>query len=264
MNTILQTRETELPRTSNERVLDIVLKEDDLNWKDLIHGLVREENMDPWDIDLSILAEKFLEMLSTLKNMDFRIGGKMVLTSSILLKMKSDHLMNDGFTAFDNLINGPEELQEDFLDDDSFEFEQTDIKQFLNGEQQLVPRTPQPRERKVSVFDLVDALENALDVDMRRRLNLSRRPEEEPLRAEGKAPFDLGAKMSAMNKQLANMFTKKETKIFFTDLLAEQTSKIDLVYTFLPLLHLENQQKVELLQKEHFGPIQITIFNRTL
>ena len=134
MNTTIQTRETDLPKSSSERVIDIILKEDDINWKDLIYNLVREENMDPWDIDVSVLAGKFLEMLSTLKNMDFRIGGKMVLTSSLLLKMKSDHLMKDGFAGLDNLINGPEEMEE-FLDEGSFEFEQTDINHFLNGDQ---------------------------------------------------------------------------------------------------------------------------------
>lgn len=265
MNTIIQTRDSDLPKKSHERVLDIVLNQDDLNWKDLIYGLIREENMDPWDIDVSILAGKFLEMLSTLKEMDFRIGGKMVLTSSLLLKMKSDHLMNDGFSALDNLINGYDELQEeDLLDEGSFEFEQTGINQFFNDGQKLVPRTPQPRERKVSVFDLVDALESALDIDMRRKINLSNHKEDEPMTIGGKSPFDLSEKMQSMQKTLAKMFMKKETKVFFKNLVPENAGKIDMIYTFLPLLHLENQRKVDLNQEEHFGPIEVTVFNKAL
>lgn len=265
MNTIIQPREADLPRTSQQRVLDLVLKEDDLNWKDVIHNLVREENMDPWDLDVSLLSDKFIEMMNTLKEMDFRIGGKMVLTSSLLLKIKSDNLMNDGFSALDSLIQGEEEfLDEDMLESDGFEFEQTDINQFLNDERKLVPRTPQPRERKVSVFDLVNALENALTVDMRRKFNINRSEREKEIEAKGKSSFDLASAMQSIQSNISKKFMSKETTILFRDLLPENPAKLDLVYTFLPLLHLETQRKVNLHQDESFGPIGVTIFNREL
>ena len=38
-----------------------------------------------------------------------------------------------------------------------------------SGKPQIYPRTPQPRKRKVSVFDLVQALEKALEVENRRK-----------------------------------------------------------------------------------------------
>jgi len=265
MNTIIQPRESDLPRTSQQRVLDLVIKEDDLNWKDVIYGLVREENMDPWDLDVSLLSDKFIEMISSLKEMDFRIGGKMVLTSSLLLKIKSDHLMNDGFSALDSLIQGDEEfLEEDMFEGDSFEFEQTDINQFLNDERKLVPRTPQPRERKVSVFDLVNALENALTVDMRRKFNINRSEMEETMEAKGKSPFDLAAAMQTIHSNISKKFMKKETTVLFKDLLPDNPAKLDLVYTFLPLLHLENQRKINLSQEVAFDPISVTIFNKEL
>jgi len=270
MNTVIKLRGDDsiqpIPN-SQQRVVDIVLKEDDLNWKDLIYNLIQEENMDPWDIDLALLSKKFIELLDTLKKMDFRIGGKMVLTASLLLKIKSDNLMNDGIESLNSLI---EDSQEEYLDDsgfdqEPFEFEQLNIDQFLNDERKLVPRTPQPRERKVSVFDLVDALESALATDMRRKFSLSRSQkedvEEEP---ERKNEFDLLKKMNSLQGDLKKLFTKKKTKVFLHDLLPENYSKEDLIFTFLPLLHLENQRKVDLAQEEHFGPVEVSIFNRKL
>lgn len=248
-------------KSSHEKVLDIVMKEDDLNWKDLIMDLVRVEGMNPWDIDVSLLSQRFVEMLTELKQMDFRVSGKMVLASSLLLKIKSDRLLLDGIAGLDSLINGP--VEEEFLEEeDAFEYEQYDLQQFLNDQKKIVPRTPQPRERKVSVFDLVNALEQALDQDARRHKVMARSRGDAP---EVKAPtkvFDLSETMQSISTKIGKLFIKPTTKIYFHDLLPESAGKQETVYTFLPLLHLENQRKVNLEQPEHFGPIQVLVKNR--
>lgn len=255
MNTMIATP-TQDARSSHEKVIDIVLKEDDLNWKELIYDLVRKENMNPWDINVSLLAEKFIVMLNKLRQMDFRIGGKMVLTSSLLLKLKSDKLLLDDLQSFDDLLNGTDE---EALDE-GFEFEQTDINHFLTNNRKLVPRTPQPRERKVSVFDLVEALEQALETDVKRQRALSKvNTDEEPVAP--KKSFDLTETMNILQGQLRKLFTKKKSKVFFHDLLKGE-SKHDKVFTFLPLLHLDYQRKLDLLQTEHFGDIEIHVHNR--
>lgn len=260
MNPVTSVRNPDQAPTPHDRVMDIVFTQDDLNWKDLMYDLVRQEGMDPWNIDVSLLAEKFLVMLKELKEMDFRISGKMVLASSLLLKIKSDKLLLEDIAGLDSLINGPAE--EDFLDDDGFEFEQQDLQAFFNEQKKIVPRTPQPRERKVSVFDLVDALEQALEQDIKRQRVLSRHRYEVEVKAPTRV-FDLSETMETIQDKLAKMFVKPTTKVFFDDLVPED-SKEAKVYTFLPLLHLENQQKVGLNQEEHFGPIEVKIFNKRL
>jgi segregation and condensation protein A len=199
-------------------------------------------------------------MLKELKEMDFRISGKMVLASSLLLKIKSDKLLLEDIAGLDSLINGPE--QEDFLDDDGFEFEQQDLQAFFNDQKKIIPRTPQPRERQVSVFDLVDALEQALSQDSKRQRVLSRHRDEVEVHTP-KSVFDLSETMETIQEKLGKLFVKPTTRVFFDDLIPDQ-SKEAKVYTFLPLLHLENQQKVALSQEEHFGPIEVTIYNRKL
>ncbi|MGM5481500.1 MAG: segregation/condensation protein A [Nanobdellota archaeon] len=253
------------PQTSQERVVNIVLNEDDLNWRDLIYKLVQEEGMDPWNIDVSKLAARFLKMMETLKEADFRIGGKVVLASSLLLKIKSDRLLLDDIQNLDNLINDVQEPDEDLLDEsEAFEFEQSNLDQFLNDEKKIVPRTPQPRERKVSVFDLVDALEQALETDVKRKQQVLRRNQQEEQTFETpKKTFDLSEKMQTMHKTLKKMFMKRTTRVYFNDLLPSQ-EKLDTVFTFIPLLHMENQRKIDLQQEEHFGPIEVHMHNRKL
>ena len=48
----------------------------------------------------------------------------------------------------------------------------------------------------------------------------------------------------------------KKDKLTFTKLL-NSDSKEDKIYTFIPLLHLETDKKVNLDQKQHFGEIEI-------
>ncbi|MGM5480202.1 MAG: segregation/condensation protein A [Nanobdellota archaeon] len=249
---------------SQDKLVNLIFEQDSIDWKDVIYRLVQEEGMNPWDIDVSKLSTRFLQMLETLKEADFRIGGKMVLASSLLLKIKSDRLLLEDIQNLDKLLQEPQDEQEDILEDDSgFEFEQSGLNQFLNDEKKLVPRTPQPRERKVSVFDLVSALEQALESDVSRKKRVLSQQNNEPSFDNRAKSFDINEAMDSMQKNLKKLFLKKTTTVFFNDLLTSNNGK-EIVYTFLPLLHLENQRKVDLQQQKHFGPIKVLMNNRKL
>ena len=127
-------------KLTNEKIFNMLFVEDELSWKDLIYSLIESEQMNPWDIDVSQLSNKFLEMLKTLKELDFRISGKMVLASAILLKMKSDILIDQDIANFDNMMNATEENMP-LEDNQSRLLDQS-------GKPAIFPKTPQPRKRK--------------------------------------------------------------------------------------------------------------------
>jgi len=149
---------------AEEKIFTVLFKGDEITWQALLYDLVSIEGMDPWDIDVSQLAHKFLDRLSKLKKMDFRLSGKIILAAAILLKIKSNRLLKEDIAALDAIINATEE-ELDLLR----ELEQIGLDPALADRPRLYPRTPQPRRRKVSIFDLVDALEQALEVEARRR-----------------------------------------------------------------------------------------------
>lgn len=236
---------------TNEKLFNILFVEDELSWKDVIYSLIDSEQMDPWDIDLSIIAQKFLEMLNKLKEMDFRISGKMVLAAAILLKMKSERLIEEDIAKFDNVLNN---IEENFPDTDSGDYNsESNI-----SPPQIVPRTPQPRKRKVSVFDLVKALEKALEVDSRRKKVVKGKKITAPIIPEKK--FDLGKSMDEIYSRIEKHYSGKLKKNTLTfDNLVLSYSKRDKVLTFVPLLHLESFRKVDLEQNTHFDPIVIKL-----
>src|SRR3989344_5656361 len=140
-----------IEETTQKHILDLIVHKDDVSWKNIIFELISSEQMDPWDINISLLAQRFLEELKKLKEMDFRISGKVVLASAILLKLKADKLRDEELTALDNLIHSADEPIDLGLD----ELQQFEEPAYAE-KPQLIPRTPQPRKRKVSVYDLVE------------------------------------------------------------------------------------------------------------
>jgi len=233
---------------SHERIFQILYKEDEVTWQSLLYELVKKEGMNPWDINISLLTKKYIDTIKKLKELDFRISGKVLLAAAILLKMKSNRLLNEDISEFDRLITEEEELVE--------ELDLEEQQQYKPGERPiLIPRTPQPRKRKVSIFDLVNALEKALEVKQRRVLNSI--PPMDVKIPERKR--DITEVIREVYSRIKSFFMiNSQKKLTFTQLVPSQ-KKEDKIFTFIPLLHLTNQRKVNLEQKEHFGEIEIML-----
>jgi segregation and condensation protein A len=236
-----------------ERIFSILLDQDEITWRTLLVELVKSEEMDPWDIDVSILSNKYIDMLKKMKEMNLIISGKVILAAAILLRMKSDRLLNEDLNYFDSLMTPPED--EDIYDQVAQELSIDRKAAAALAMQKLIPKTPQPRKRKVSVHDLISALQQALEVQRRRVL--SNVPTTQMKIPDKK--IDLSEVMRTLYEKISNFFsTKKGPKLTFTHLVPGNTREAK-VYTFIPLLHLSNQHKVNLLQEEHFGEIEIQL-----
>ena len=234
-----------------DQILDMLLKEDEITWQTILKDLVKSEEMDPWDIDISLLTNRYLDIIKKMEEMNFFVSGKIILASSILLNIKSKRLMTEHIEQFDNFLfqsDEPEEF-EDFIEDD----EQMVL------EPRLTIKTPQTRKKKVSMRDLVNALEMAIEVDKKRKI---RHLEKETIMPEIKLPErqeDITDQLKNIYQNIVNYFDeKKGTKLTFSKLIPSE-SREDKIITFVPLLHLENQKKVKTNQEISFGEIDIKL-----
>ena len=66
--------------------------DDEVEPVELLVGLADEGEIDPWDIDIVAVTDKFLDRLD---EADLRTGGRALFYASVLLRMKSDHLLED-------------------------------------------------------------------------------------------------------------------------------------------------------------------------
>lgn len=234
-----------------DQILQIVVQQNDIGWKSIIYDLVRSEKMNPWDVDISSLTQKYIDMLKKFKELDLKLSGKVLLAAAILLKIKSKKLVGDDLSEFDKLLASAD--QEQFYDELEQELkkgEQTALESGIIFE--LEHKLPQPRKRKVSVFELVKALEKALEVKRRRFDRIITAHVSIPERK-----FDITIAIKGIYDKILGLFSRLK-KLTFSDLLTSQ-KKEDKIYTFIPLIYLANQNKVELKQDVHFGEIEIQI-----
>src|SRR3989338_3567408 len=153
-----------------DKLLEMLLKEDEITWQTIILDLVKTGELDPWNVDISILSNKYLEVIKRLQKANLFISGKVLLASALLLKIKSDKLLNEDFANFDAILFPPPEVEslDDFLDYKSKRIE-------LDTKPRLTIKTPQARKKKVTVDDLISALEKALEVNERKILRIAER-----------------------------------------------------------------------------------------
>ncbi|MFC1768539.1 segregation/condensation protein A [Nanoarchaeota archaeon] len=231
-----------------EKIYQMLFNSDDVTWQTMLYELVKKEDMDPWDIDVTAITKKYIEILKELKAHDFRVSGKVLLAAAILLRIKSNRLVGADLDQFDRMLQEPEEI-EDVLD--TYE---DDLYRRDEGNPNLIPRTPQPRKRKVSIFDLVNALEKALEVKQRRVIQRIPIVMHAPEKTR-----DISEIIKDLYFKIKKIFGVKGVKTLRFSQLIPSDKKDDKVYTFIPLLHLCNQRKVDLNQEMHFGEIDVVL-----
>ncbi len=235
-----------------EQVFDLLLKQEDISWKNILQELVRTEQMDPWNIDLAMLAKRYIQVIREMQGHDFRISGKILLAAAFLLKMKAAYLVEHDISNLDKLINQAEVVDEEELFDD-----------LAGGKREklqvsLIPRTPQPRTRKVSIDDLIDALQRAMA--SRKRILAQNRP---IMMALPKRNIDILGVIRDLYHKIIYYSEKEQSKVLaFSRLLPPRAGKKEKVYTFIPLLHLEHQRKIETSQEKPFEEIYVRLLKK--
>ncbi len=234
----------------HDKIFEILFTKDDISWQSLLLELVKSEGMDPWDIDVSILTQRYIEMLKNIKKLDFHVTGKVVLAAALLLKVKSSRLVGEDISNLDRLFAATQGELDGFDDSELMQYEGGDEQG--NPVPTLIPHTPQPRKRKVSIYDLIEALQKAMDVKKRRLMRYL--PKGQTFTVPTRT-FDIGNAIRELYLRIKKYYYENE-KLTFSQLIPSE-EKADKVYTFIPLLHLTSQRKIDLIQQEHFGEIEI-------
>ena len=235
-------------KVGQQQVQDLLFNER-LSWQAIIQDLISSEQLDPWDIDLSILAQKYLEKIRELEEANFIISSKVLLAASLLLRLKSELLLNRDLHSLDEILYGKKEVK-------VYSQERIELDEDVPG---LVPRTPLPRHKKVSLQELIKALSHALSTEDRRikRVLVLKQHELEAHIPLQRKFFNLQDKITGIYSRLKEIFSKSDEKVALSQL--STMAYEDRLMTFVSLLHLDNQQKVWLEQDGHFEEIWVLL-----
>lgn len=198
--------------------------------------LAKKGEIDPWDIDIALATEKFLQYIDSMEKRDLRIPARTLLYASILLRLKSDCMEEqkeqEPEPVAEEIEEGPEEVIEDQL-----------------------PRPPLRRhtKRPVTLDELISELKKAEMVGRRKAMR-----EHWPSTEE--KPLDLSHdegiedRIKALGPILDDLFSESPT-ITFRNINSKNSSTEDGVTNYISLLFMAQRKQVWLDQEEIFGEL---------
>ncbi len=233
-------------KIDQEQIHDLLFGEK-LSWQAIIYELINTEQLNPWDLDLILLANKYLEKIRELEEANFFVSSKVILAAALLLRIKSEILLNDYIQSLDDILFGKKEEKK-------YVQERIELDEEIP---QLIPRTPLPRFKKVSLQELMAALGKAIHTETRRirKVVLQKQQEIETAAVLPKKTINIQEKIRNIYGRLKEIFSKKEERLAFSEFAGNNIE--DKIMTFVPLLHLDSQHKVLLEQEGHLEEIWI-------
>jgi segregation and condensation protein A len=222
---------------------------------DLLLHLIKKEEVDIYQVNLTRLATQFIEYIEVMRLLDLDVAGEFLVMASTLMYIKSRELL-------------PRDLQAPPTEEDDGEDPRWELirqlvayKKFKDAAVQLqareiqqehsyarlppLPEMPAPAVSKleVSLFDLINAINSVLK-------RVGQRPELREI-------FEDKWSVSERIQYLAKLVAEKGL-VKFSDLFANAGSRSEVVCTFLALLELIRLKQLVCLQPEDFGEIEIT------
>lgn len=236
------------PSVKQEQIHDILFNRD-IGWQEIIYDLINTEQLNPWDIDITILTEGYLTKIQNIEETDFFVSSKVLLAASLLLRIKSEILLNRHLKSIDEILFGKKEEKYHKL-------ERIELDEEIP---ELVPKSPVPRFKKVTLKELIEALNQAITTENRRikKEIINRNALRETGISLPKRKFSIKNKIRQLHDKLLGHFktNKDHKKITYTGFIGEDRE--ERIISFSPLLHLESQNKIWMHQTEHFEEIDI-------
>lgn len=200
--------------------------------------LARKGEINPWDVDLTQVTEKFLERIEAMGDRDLPALGRTLLYASILLRMKSD-----------SIEEGEEEPEDDLLD----EFDDvTPIVRRRTVEGLPAPPIRRRTRRPVTLDELIAELKRAEKVAERKVGRAREMPEPTVEDAMERAHEEgIEERIRSLRGLIFERLAGKD-RISFSDL-----GESD-VLNYVSLLFMAGRREIWLTQETLFGELYIS------
>jgi segregation and condensation protein A len=221
---------------------------------DLLLYLIKKEEVDIYEVNLTRLATQFIEYIETLRMLDLEIAGEFLVMAATLMYIKSRELLPvDQRAQTEGEEEGEDprwELIRQLVEYKKFKDAAAQLQALEARQEDVFPRMPgklefapeSPARPEVSLFDLVNAV----------NVVLKRFGQRADLRDIFEDKWTVSEKIEHLLRALSERASLK-----FSDLFEGVTSRSEVVVTFLALLELIRLRQVTAVQREPFGEIEI-------
>jgi segregation and condensation protein A len=222
---------------------------------DLLLYLIKKEEVDIYEVNLTRLAEQFIAYIDTMRMLDLEIAGEFLVMAATLMLIKSRELL----PVEQRAETEPEEEGEDprwelvrqLVEYKKFKDAASQLQALETRQGDVFARDPgkiefareeAPNRPDVSIFDLLNAVNSVL-----KRFHKRDDPREI---FEDK--WSVSEKIELLIKSLSDRPTLK-----FSQLFAGASSRTEVVVTFLAVLELIRLKQLVAVQNETFGDIEL-------
>ncbi len=226
---------------------------------DLLLYLVKKEEVDIYEVNLTKLATQFIEHIEMMRRLDLEVAGEFLVMAATLMYIKSKELLP---VEKQVVVEGEEdeedprwELIRQLVEYKKFkdaaaklqvrETEQESVFARQPGKPEFTESLQEPEQKlQVSVFDLIGAVNNIL-----KRFQAKE--------GESRDIFQDKWTVSEKIETILNTIEAK-TSVKFSELFTNAVSRTEVVVTFLAMLELIRLKRVMITQPEPFADIEIS------
>src|ERR1043165_8307684 len=222
---------------------------------DLLLYMIKKEEVDIYEVNLTKLATQFIEYIELMRMLDLELAGEFLVMASTLMYIKSRELLPVDLQV---AVEGEDEAEDprwelirQLVEYKKFKDAAAQLQTLEAQQENIFPRLPaklefasaQPAPKPdVSVFDLLNAVNTIL-----KRFEA---------RDSSRDVFEDKWTVSEKIEHLVKVIRERGAMKFST-LFADATSRSEVVCTFLALLELIRLKQLVCAQSEDFGEIEI-------
>jgi segregation and condensation protein A len=222
---------------------------------DLLLYLIKKEEVDIYEVNLTKLATQFIEYIDLMREFDLEVAGEFLVMASTLMYIKSRELLPvDQQVQAEGEEEGEDprwELIRQLVEYKKFKDAAAELQTLEARQENIFPRLPGKLELEcpaplpkpdVSIFDLLNAVNSVL----------KRFGQREGSGAIFEDKWTVSEKIEFILRVLA-----ERGSLRFSELFETAASRSEVVCTFLALLELIRLKQIVCAQPEPFGEIEI-------
>ncbi len=209
--------------------------------------MAKRGEIDPWNIDIIDVTDKFLKKVDEMRELDLRITGRTLFYAATLLRIKAESLegeCNESKPEDDSDI----EVE---LPDDGYENDEIHPEYPV-----LIPKIKRRLKRPVTLDELIGELKKAEKVEYQRKKRDILKEQDKIVTEDLiKIAYDenIEETIDEMESRLEGEFEKGDCVLFSN--LIKGTSNI--ITTYISLLFLASRKKIYLEQEELYSELYI-------
>lgn len=225
--------------------------------------------IDPWNVDIVDITDKYLAHLFQLKSQNLRLTGRTLLFAAILLRLKSNVLEGIDASQFEDTPQDELDYTDDDWDDMMAADSEISTNNVISLDEVLQRRTSVRlnRSRMVNLKDLIKQLQFYEELDRKQALKNAHERAKRRVRSYARLTPDdivnlahdeyIEKSVDVLRENLERIFaTEEKVELKTLTLLG-----MDKISAYIALLFLSAESDIDLVQEEFYGDLYVVPYH---